>query len=101
MKDKTYRFDFLVEPFEPIKGTATDIAREYCKIENIKLFTALHEDGHVWLFTDFSNIEPDTIGRIAPFENENDVSFEAGYKLFFKSYLQPQAGEQWRITELS
>lgn len=105
-EEKKYRLNFLIEPFPAIEGTAADVAREYCIIEGIKLFVSQWEDGHMWLFTDFSDIEPDTISRVAKFENDDVIiDFEAGYELFFKKYLNSDnkldnEPKQWQIIEL-
>lgn len=108
MSEKIYKIHYMHPQTGEViitrKGTAADLARDYCLINGIKLFTALYEDGHIWLMTDFREIEPDTFSRIAQFKDSEVCDFETGYKLLFESFLLPESGKSsqgqlWSITE--
>lgn len=95
---KHYRLSMNGEDF---KGTAEDIARWYCKHQNIKLFIepdAKGKDDSTILWAHFQDAEEGTL--IAYFENcSKDI--ETAYRLFFYEYMLQVDDPDFCIADLS
>ena len=97
-QEKQYRLSMNGQDFT---GTAEDIARWYCKHENIKLYIEPEDesqDSTINLWGQFQNNNECTL--IAYFEDiPKDI--ESAYRLFFNDYMLHVDNAGYSITDLS
>lgn len=87
---------------EDVKGTAEDIARWYCKHEDIKLYIEAEDeskDSPIILWALFQNNDKGTL--ISYFEENDEKDIEGGYRLFFNEYMLEVDDANYTIAELS
>lgn len=97
-QEKQYRLSMNGEDFT---GTAEEVARWYCKHENIKLYMepdTLENDGSFLLWGHFQHKKQGTF--ISYFEND-ETDIESAYRLFFNDYMLQLDDAGYRIVELS
>ena len=97
-QEKQYRLSMNGQDFT---GTAEDIARWYCKHENIKLYIepdTLENDGSFILWGQFQNNKTGTL--ISYFEKD-ETDIESAYRLFFNDYMLHVDNAGYSIADLS
>lgn len=93
---KRYRIELNDEAF---MGTAEDVARWYCKQKSIKLLMDGGDGVPPTLYAHLPNVKSLSPKEIYTFDIEEDVDFEAGYRMFFSEYMLKANNPDYCLTE--